>query len=91
VPQLLVESGETSVLGIGWLEIGVILLVAFLVLGPGKSIDMARTVGKTIRDLRQTFTDLTTAVELDKEETLRSSTAVPSHDPEEHPKSRDLQ
>ena len=39
-------------LGMGPLEMVVVLVVAFLVLGPGKSIDLARSAGKAFRDLR---------------------------------------
>ena len=35
-------------LGVGVPEIGVILLVAFLVLGPSRSISMARAAGKLL-------------------------------------------
>jgi TatA/E family protein of Tat protein translocase len=51
-------------LGMGPMEIVVILVVAFLVLGPGKTIDLARNAGKTLRDLRASFSDLANAVDL---------------------------
>ena len=53
-------------MGIGIMELAVIFLVSFLVLGPSKSIDMARTAGKVIRDLRSAMSDLTSAVDLDQ-------------------------
>ena len=40
-------------MGMGIMELAVIFLVSFLVLGPSKSIDMARTAGKVLRDLRR--------------------------------------
>ena len=52
----------------GPLEIAVIFLVAFLALGPGKSIEMARTAGKLLRDLRRTFDEVTSAVNLDDDD-----------------------
>ena len=52
-------------MGMGVMEIAVILLVAFLVLGPSKSIDMARTAGKMVRDLRRSFADIAAAVDLE--------------------------
>jgi Sec-independent protein translocase protein TatA len=55
-------------LGIGVPEMGVIFLIAFLVLGPSRSIDMARTAGKVIRDLRRTFNDVAAAASLDLKE-----------------------
>jgi len=53
-------------MGMGIMELAVIFLVSFLVLGPSKSIDMARTAGKVIRDLRSAMSDLTSAVDLDR-------------------------
>ena len=49
-------------LGMGMPEIVVIMVIAFLALGPSKSIEMARTTGKVLRDLRQTFNEITAAV-----------------------------
>jgi len=53
-------------MGMGIVELAVIFLVSFLVLGPSKSIDMARTVGKVIRDLRTAMADMTSAIDLDQ-------------------------
>ena len=53
-------------MGMGIMELAVIFLVSFLVLGPSKSIDMARTAGKVIRDLRSAMSDFTSAVDLDQ-------------------------
>ncbi len=52
-------------MGMGIPEVGVILLVAFLVLGPGRSIDMARSAGKLLGDLRRSFNDVTRAVTIE--------------------------
>ncbi len=52
-------------LGMGMPEMGVIMLIAFLVLGPNRSISMARTAGKVIRDLKRTFNDVAAAANLD--------------------------
>lgn len=49
----------------GMPEIVVIMVIAFLALGPGKSIDMARTAGRLMRDLRRTFNEVSAAVSLD--------------------------
>lgn len=68
MPQLPVGPREDILLGVGPLEIGVILLIAFLVLGPNTSIDMARKVGKVVRDLRGSLTDIAGAVDLEKDE-----------------------
>jgi Tat protein translocase TatB subunit len=56
--------------GIGGWEILLILIVALIVLGPGKLPEIARNIGKTVRALRKTTSDLTSAVtrELNAEE-----------------------
>ena len=54
-----------NVLGIGPMELLVIFLVAFLALGPGKSIDAARTVGKVVREARRTFAEVIDAASID--------------------------
>ena len=77
-------------MGVGMLEFGVIFLVTFLVLGPSKSIEMARTAGRLIRSLRQTLSDMAAAVDLDKDEgSTRGDTAPPPPDPGEAPTPRD--
>ena len=55
-------------LGMGMPELAVIFLVAFLALGPSKSIEMARATGKVLGDLRRTFNEVITATTLDAEE-----------------------
>ena len=55
-------ASPMNIMGIGALELAVILLVAFLVLGPGKSIDMAKRTGKVLGDLRRAFSDVTDAI-----------------------------
>ena len=49
-------------MGIGMMELAVILLVAFLVLGPGKSIDLAKRTGRVLCDLRRAFGEVTDAI-----------------------------
>ena len=63
-------------LGIGFMELLVILLVAFLVVGPGRSIEMARRTGKVLGDLRRGFSDVTEAISV--EERQRSHSQQPS-------------
>jgi Sec-independent protein translocase protein TatA len=55
-------------MGIGIMELGVILLVAFLVLGPGRSIEMARRTGKIMGDLKRTFAEVTDAISTEQTE-----------------------
>ena len=53
-----------NVFGIGTLELLVILLVAFVALGPGKTVEVARTIGRMTREARRTFTDIMDAASL---------------------------
>ena len=63
-------------MGMGVPELGVILLVAFLVLGPGRAIDTARNVGKVLGDLRRSFSDITGAMSVETmDRTSNPSTA----------------
>lgn len=49
-------------LGIGSWEILLILILALIILGPGKLTEIARILGKTVRAIRKASTELTTAV-----------------------------
>lgn len=53
--------------GVGFLELAVVFLVAFLVMGPGKSLELARTAGKLVGELRRTLNEMTAAVNLNAE------------------------
>ena len=53
-------------MGMGLAEIAVVMVVAFLVLGPSRTINMARTAGKILADLRRTFNDVAAAVSLEE-------------------------
>ncbi|MCH2321387.1 MAG: twin-arginine translocase TatA/TatE family subunit [SAR202 cluster bacterium] len=55
-----------SILGMGPFEILVVLLLAFIVLGPQRMIDATRQLGKTTRDLRH-FLDELPSISLDEE------------------------
>ena len=81
-------------LGIGMPEMAVIMVIAFLALGPSKSIDMARATSKIVRDLRRTFNEITAAVTLDDDDSAsgnrsgnrpgnrpRPDTPTPRNDP----------
>jgi Tat protein translocase TatB subunit len=56
-------------LGIGTWEILLILILALIILGPGKLTEIARTLGKTVRAIRKASADLTTAVTRELEAT----------------------
>ncbi|MYC35735.1 MAG: hypothetical protein F4X66_02305 [Chloroflexi bacterium] len=64
-----------NIMGMGLMELAVVLLVAFLVLGPGRSIDMAKRSGKVLGDLRRTFSEVTDAISA--EERQRSHAQQP--------------
>ena len=56
-----------NVFDIGGLELLVIILVGFLVLGPGRMVRMSRKVGKTMSDVKKTTSQFTNMVEQDGE------------------------
>lgn len=59
-----------NVFGIGTLELVVILLVAFIALGPGKTIEVARTIGRMTREARRTFTDIMDAASVSDDDAI---------------------
>ena len=56
-------------MGIGVLELIAILVVALVVLGPAKTVDMAKSAGKMLGEIRRAMSDLSKAVN-DEEEAL---------------------
>ena len=56
-----------NLFGVGMLELTVIFLIAFLVMGPAKAIEMARTAGKLIGDVRRSVNELTAATDLNEQ------------------------
>ena len=55
-------------LGIGGWEILLILIIALIVLGPGKIVDFARSMGKMVRAFKKATSDLTTQITKEMEE-----------------------
>ena len=57
-------------LGMGGGEILLILIIALIVMGPGKVVEVGRTLGKMVRAFKKATTDLTTQIskELEEEE-----------------------
>ena len=53
-----------NLFGVGMLELAVIFLIAFLVMGPAKAIEMARTAGKLVGDVKRSVNELTAATDL---------------------------
>ena len=83
-----------NIMGMGLLELAVVLLVAFLVLGPGRSIDMARRSGRVLGDLRRTFSEVTDAISAEEQQRTHSQQpppGVPSRPdlPDEEPAAAD--
>ena len=78
-----------NLMGMGLPEMAVVLLIAFLVLGPGKSIEMARTVGKIVGELRRSLSDLTTAVTMEERQERGSPPARPPPGPDADPASKE--
>ena len=63
-------------LSVGTSEILMILLVALLVVGPNKVIELGRTLGKVMRTIRKASFDLTSSVsrELELEDKKKQGT-----------------
>ncbi len=57
-----------SFLGIGAPEILVVLLVAFLVLGPNRLVTMAKGLGKTVKEFQNSAGQITQMIEEETEE-----------------------
>jgi TatA/E family protein of Tat protein translocase len=62
--------------GLGWQEILVVMVIALLVLGPAKLPEMARTVGKGIREFKSGMGGLTGLGDF--------SSSNDSHEPDQH-------
>ncbi len=75
-----------NLFGVGFLELALIFLIAFLVMGPAKAIEMARTAGKLIGDMRRTVNEMTAAADLSgQQQSTTSSPASPPPKPPEPP------
>ena len=71
-------------MGMGIMEVAVVLLVAFLVLGPSRTIDSARTMGRILSDLRRSFNEVMEAVNLEQDRESGPKGRVPT-EPTEGP------
>jgi len=70
-------------LGIGWIEILVVLLLGFLVLGPDKMIETARVLGKSFRQVREATDEITTSLSADlRDENQGHNSEKPDPKPE---------
>lgn len=55
-------------LGLGWMEIAVVLLAAILIWGPHRIVEISRTLGKTLRAFKKAANDLTAQVSRELED-----------------------
>ena len=69
----------------GPLEIIVIILVAFTVLGPTKLVTMSKQIGQLIREVRGTVTQFTRLIEEDTTENKTDVENRTDSEKEEHP------
>ncbi len=53
--------------GIGFPELALILVLAFLVLGPAKMVDTAKTLGKAMRDIQRAASEVPRMFSLEEE------------------------
>lgn len=60
-------------LGIGWQELLLILIVAVIIVGPGRIVEISRTLGKTVNAFKKAANDLTTQVSRELEEQKKES------------------
>ena len=72
-----------NLFGVGSLEIIVILLVAFLVLGPTQLLGMAKGLGKVMRELRNATGQFTRMLEEEGQEEEPSKTRKEEEEKEE--------
>lgn len=70
--------------GVGIWEILVILVIAFIVLGPNKVPGIAKKIGQTIRAIKKASSDLTTSL-------TREIEAKEAEEPRSHLKPADVQ
>lgn len=64
--------------GIGPLELGVVLIVALLVMGPKKLPQLARTLGKGLAEFRRATNDLKQSIDFEMEEHKIEPSAGPN-------------
>ncbi len=71
-----------NLMGMGIVELGVVLVIGFLVLGPSRSIDTARSAGKLIGELRRSFNEVMEAINVERGEERGPSGRVAVERPE---------
>ncbi|OGN99741.1 MAG: hypothetical protein A2Y90_01595 [Chloroflexi bacterium RBG_13_52_12] len=63
--------------GIGPLEVLLIVIVALIIVGPGKVAEVAKTLGKTVRAIKRAGTEFTAGVTRELEATEQKSPPAP--------------
>jgi TatA/E family protein of Tat protein translocase len=75
-------------LGMGPMELGVILVLALIIFGPGKLPEIAGQVGKVVRDFRRTTAELSSefnrTLSLELEERKSTEAPAPPAPPQAH-------
>ncbi len=69
----------------GPLELVIILVIALLILGPGKLPEVGSALGKSIREFRKASSDVQDAVKVDVETTPLPAPAAPAPVPQAPP------
>lgn len=59
--------------GMGMGEILLILVIAFLIFGPGKIVNIGRTLGRMMHNIKKATSDLKTQMTVEMEETQKAS------------------
>ena len=63
----------------GVTEMAIIFLVTFLALGPNRSIDMARTLGKVLGEIKRTVNEVISATNVNSAETTNQTVNIDNH------------
>tara|TARA_B100000029_G_scaffold476330_1_gene520376 strand:+ start:288 stop:539 length:252 start_codon:yes stop_codon:yes gene_type:complete len=58
-----------DVFGVGPVEILMVGFVSFLILGPARMVEVARTLGKFVQEIRRTTSDLANVISIEEEST----------------------
>lgn len=71
------RDGSVNFLGMGPLELLLIIIIAFVVLGPTRLMGMARSIGKVVGELRDTVGEATRAMEEEEQHSSTSKSKSP--------------
>ena len=81
-----------NILGMGFLELLVVFLIAFIVLGPERMMEMSRKAGRLVGDLRRMNSGLRETLTIDdSEEDLMSRTGRADDDEQQQGETADRQ